>query len=90
MKVGPSKADIDTIPRNERMNFVLQEKVEYSGVVRSPYGDTKAEVRVMYFWLADRPIAVNTLVRMGRGKMMGVDHNKNMLWVGSSAGFHLP
>jgi hypothetical protein len=24
-------------------------------------------------------------VRMGRGLMMGVDHNKNMKWVGSSA-----
>jgi hypothetical protein len=23
---------------------------------------------------------------MGRGLMMGVDHNKNMEWVGSSAG----
>jgi hypothetical protein len=27
-------------------------------------------------------------VRMGRGLMMGVDHNKNMQWVGSSAGFY--
>jgi hypothetical protein len=26
-----------------------------------------------------------TIVRMGRGLMMGVDHNKNMAWVGSSA-----
>jgi hypothetical protein len=26
------------------------------------------------------------IVRMGRGLMMGVDHNKNMEWVGSSAG----
>jgi hypothetical protein len=29
-----------------------------------------------------------TIVRMGRGMMMGVDHNKNMEWVGSSAGFY--
>jgi hypothetical protein len=29
-----------------------------------------------------------TIVRMGRGLMMGVDHNKNMQWVGSSAGFY--
>jgi len=27
------------------------------------------------------------LVRMGRGKMMGVDHNKGLAWVGASAGF---
>ena len=25
------------------------------------------------------------LVRMGRGKMMGVDHNKGLQWVGASA-----
>jgi hypothetical protein len=26
------------------------------------------------------------LVRMGRGKMMGVDFNKGLRWVGASAG----
>jgi hypothetical protein len=30
------------------------------------------------------------LVRMGRGKMMGVDHNRDMEWVGASAGLYLP
>jgi hypothetical protein len=25
---------------------------------------------------------------MGRGLMMGVDHNRNMEWVGSSAGLY--
>jgi hypothetical protein len=29
---------------------------------------------------------VMTIIRMGRGLQMGVDHNKNMEWVGSSAG----
>jgi hypothetical protein len=29
--------------------------------------------------------AVLTIIRMGRGLMMGVDHNKNMEWVGASA-----
>ena len=38
----------------------------------------------MYIWL-DELRAVLTIVRMGRGLMMGVDHNKNMSWVGSSA-----
>jgi len=35
-------------------------------------------------WL-DRLLAVNTIVRTGRGNQMGVDHNKNMRWVGASA-----
>jgi len=45
---------------------------------------TQAEIRVMYIWLDERH-AVGTLIRLGRGKMMGVDHNKNMEWVGASA-----
>jgi hypothetical protein len=28
-----------------------------------------------------------TLIRMGRGKMMGVDHNRDLEWVGASAAF---
>ena len=31
--------------------------------------------------------AVNTIIRMGRGAQMGVDHNKGFAWVGASAGF---
>jgi hypothetical protein len=29
--------------------------------------------------------AVLPLARMGRGKMMGVDHNRNLEWVGAAA-----
>ena len=50
-------------------------------------GMTKAEVRVMYIWLEEMQ-PVMTIIRMGRGLMMGVDHNKNMEWVGSSSGFY--
>jgi hypothetical protein len=41
----------------------------------------------MYIWLDDEPEAVTTIIRMGRGKMMGVDHNLDMEWVGASAAF---
>jgi hypothetical protein len=44
------------------------------------------EIRIMYIWL-DRMRAVNTIIRMGRGAQMGVDHNKGFAWVGASAGF---
>jgi hypothetical protein len=40
----------------------------------------------MYVWL-DRLRAVNTIIRMGRGSQMGVDHNKGFQWVGASAAF---
>jgi hypothetical protein len=53
-------------------------------VVESPHGLTKVELRIMYVWLKElTPVMV--IVRMGRGLMMGVDHNKDMEWVGSSA-----
>ena len=38
----------------------------------------------MYIWL-EGLTPVMTIIRMGRGLMMGVDHNKNMEWVGASA-----
>ena len=48
---------------------------------------TQAEIRILYVWPDDGELqAVNTLVRLGRGKMMGVDHNRDQLWVGGSAG----
>jgi hypothetical protein len=85
VKVGPSMRDIETIPIPDRRNFILQERVEYQGIVDTPHGPTKAEVRIIYFWL-DELRAVNNIVRMGRGSQMGVDFNKGLTWVGGSAG----
>jgi hypothetical protein len=88
VKVSPSRAEVDAVRDVERGNYILQQKVEYDGVVDTPHGPTKAEVRIIYIWDTELR-AVNNLVRMGRGAMMGVDHNKNMMWVGSSAGFRV-
>ncbi|WP_321476447.1 hypothetical protein [uncultured Paludibaculum sp.] len=82
--IGPSRADIDAISAAQRANFILQERVEFTPVVETPHGLTKAEIRVMY--INRRP--VTHIIRMGRGKMMGVDHNKNMEWVGASAALY--
>jgi hypothetical protein len=38
----------------------------------------------MYIWL-DKLEPVGLIVRMGRGKMMGVDHNRDLEWVGASS-----
>ena len=61
--------------------------MQFEPVVETPFGGNKAEVRIMYIWL-DELLPVMTIIRMGRGLMMGVDHNRNMEWVGSSAGFY--
>jgi hypothetical protein len=82
--IAPSRADIDAIPSAKRGEYILQERLNFTPVVETPYGLTKVELRIMYVWL-DKLVPVLTIVRMGRGLMMGVDHNKNMAWVGSSA-----
>jgi len=86
--VAPTRADIAAIPAEKRGDYILQERMNFEPVIATPFGGTKAEVRVMYVWLEELT-AVLTIIRMGRGLMMGVDHNKNMEWVGASAGFYL-
>jgi hypothetical protein len=83
--VGPTRAELDSVPESDRHNYVLQKKVEYAPLVSAPPGPTKAEVRIMFIWLEELQPVMN-LIRLGRGRMMGVDYNKNLTWVGSSAG----
>ena len=83
--IAPKKEDIAAIPADKRPYYILQERLNFEPVIETPFGRTKAEVRVMYIWL-EKLIPVMTIIRMGRGLMMGVDHNKNMEWVGASAG----
>ena len=82
--IAPSRGDIDAIPAVKRGEYILQERLNFTPVVETPHGATKVELRIMYVWL-DKLVPVLTIVRMGRGLMMGVDQNKNMKWVGSSA-----
>ncbi len=83
--IAPKKQDIAAIPADKRPYYILQERMHFEPVIETPFGGTKAEVRVMYIWLEEL-MPVLTIIRMGRGLMMGVDHNKNMEWVGASAG----
>lgn len=82
--IDPTKADLDAIPANERQNYVLQEKIAYGPVIQTPNEPSKVEVRMMFLW-NESLVPVNTLARLSKGKMMGVDHNKNKDWVGASA-----
>ncbi len=81
------KEDLAAVPSEKRSQYILQQRMNFEPVIESPHGGTKAELRIMYIWLQElQPVMV--IVRMGRGLMMGVDQNKNMEWVGSSAGFY--
>jgi hypothetical protein len=91
IKFAPTDADISRIPAAHRHEYIIQERIPFEPVIETPHGPTQAEVRIMYIWLDSdpQPTPVLTLVRMGRGKMMGVDHNRDLEWVGGSAGLWL-
>ncbi len=86
IKFSPTQSDIDAIPIDQRHNYILQERVQFEPVIQTPHGATQMEIRMMFVWPEGGELTpVLPLVRMGRGIMMGVDHNKNLEWVGGSA-----
>ena len=90
IKFAPSDEDLLAIPVEDRHLYLLQERATFEPVIKTPKGDTMAEVRIMYLWpdgAAMEPVI--SLVRMGRGLMMGVDQNKDQEWVGGSAALFL-
>ncbi len=62
--------------------------MHFEPTIDTPHGLTQAEIRILYLWPdAGTLTPALSLVRLGRGKMMGVDHNKDQQWVGASAAF---
>ena len=74
----------------DRSQFILQEKVKYVPVIRTPEDPVKVEVRIMLLWpdAVSKPIIVNNLARLSKGEMIGVKFNKDKTWVGGSVGFY--
>ncbi|MFM2189930.1 MAG: hypothetical protein RL491_316 [Bacteroidota bacterium] len=68
--------------------YILQRKIEYAPCIKTPDGDAKVEIRMMYAWFEkdDQPTPVITLARLSKGAMVGVKYNQNQTWVGSSVG----
>jgi hypothetical protein len=72
----------------EKDLYILQKKVNYASVIRSPDGNVKAEVRILALWPQEdeSPTLAANLVRMSRGEMIGVKFNKDKDWVGGTIG----
>ncbi len=70
-------------------NWILQRKVKYADVIKTPNMPAKAEIRIFYFWKSadERPVPANNLARMSKGKMIGVRYNKDKDWVGGTICF---
>ena len=82
---APTDADIAAIPPDRRHLYVLQERVAFTPLVNTPDGPTQTELRLMLVREGTGHRLTLVLVRMGRGKMMGVDYNKGLKFVGASA-----
>ena len=89
IQFSPTDADLGAIKEQDRSLYLLQERVRFEPVIETPFGMTQAEVRIMYLWPngRDEMTPVQSLVRLGRGLMMGVDHNRTQEWIGGSAAF---
>jgi hypothetical protein len=82
---APADADIEAIPAAARRDYILQERVPFTPLIDTPHGPTQVELRIMMIRDQEGYRAVLALARMGRGRMMGVDHNKGLEWVGAAA-----
>ena len=88
IQFAPTRAELEAIPERERGNYLVQQRMHFVPTIRTPHGLTQAEIRILYIWPDGGELTpVLPLVRLGRGKMMGVDHNRNQEWVGASAAF---
>jgi hypothetical protein len=84
----PTQAQLEAIPAGSRRDFLLQQRMHFVPTIETPHGLTQAEIRILYLWPDGGSLTpVLSLVRLGRGKMMGVDHNRDQEWVGASAAF---
>ncbi len=88
IQFAPTRAELEGIAAEERGNYLLQQRMRFEPTIRTPHGLTQAEIRILYLWPDGGKLTpAVSLVRLGRGKMMGVDHNRNQEWVGASAAF---
>jgi hypothetical protein len=90
VEIGVTAERLHALSRPE--DYILQRRIEYCPAVATPDAPAKVEVRMMFVWppSGSRPLLINNLVRMTKGKMVGVDYNKDRTWVGSSVALHAP
>lgn len=86
--IDVTKEDIEAII--DKSNYILQKKVNYEPVLKSPNDPVKVELRMLMVWPEKdvRPHVAVNLVRLSKGKMIGVKYNKDKDWVGGSVGLY--
>jgi hypothetical protein len=68
---------------------MLQKKVNYAPIIKTPTTPAKVEIRLLYLWedAAARPFPAINIARLSKGKMIGVRYNQNETWVGGSIAY---
>jgi hypothetical protein len=87
VKVDPTPEEVAHVPADQRDGWILQRKITYARELFTPEGlGVAAEIRVLCIRDPGQklPEPLMNLVRLSRGKMLGVDFNKGLDWVGSS------
>src|SRR5262249_55577465 len=51
VRVGPTREEIAAVADPSQM--ILQERVDFVPTIETPFGATKAEIRIMYLWLGE-------------------------------------
>lgn len=88
VNVSPTHADVQAVPTEERDKWILQERVHYAEALYTPEGMNKSEVRILCIWEpnASKPVPLLSLLRTGRGPMLGSRYNR-VPWTGASSCF---
>ena len=79
----PTQAQLEAIPAANRGDFLLHQRINFAATIETPHRLTQAEIRILFLWPDQgSPWSGLSLVRLGSGTMMGVDHNKHESAVG--------
>ncbi|WP_058189082.1 ATP-grasp domain-containing protein [Terracidiphilus gabretensis] len=88
IQFDPTHAQLLAIPPENRGDYLLQQRMSFVPTIETPFGATQFEIRILYLWPDGGELfPAISLARLGRGRMMGVDHNRNLEWVGASGAF---
>lgn len=85
--IDPQSKDLEQIPEDQRDGWCIQRKIDYAPLLQTPSGaGVKVEFRCMFVRDGERMVLAQNLCRLSRGRMLGVDFNKDFDWVGGSVG----
>jgi len=85
VNVEPTRADLLAIPLPSGTAVPAGEDRVRPSLAAADGGGVKVEIRMMFYRPEGRAASSRAeLCRLSRGKMLGVDFNKDFTWVGSS------